>query len=176
MDDLTTETGTADTPGAPAASGEDDRLERDRRKVRRLSTLLDSQFRVPGTGIRFGVDAILGLIPGVGDAVGIVASGAVIVQAVDLGARGATLARMLLNAVLDGVFGTVPVVGTVFDVAYKANDRNVRLLERHVTDADATSRASKRALVLTAAAVVTVLFVAAALVIGLVAALVTWIL
>lgn len=148
--------------------------ERDERKLRRLGTLLDAQFRIPGTSVRFGVDAVVGLVPGIGDAAGLVASTAVIVQAVDLGARGFTLARMLTNAAVDGAVGTIPVLGTVFDVAFKANLRNVRLLERHVVDPEATSRASKRTLVAVAAAVVVVLFVVVAAVIAAVAALLTW--
>lgn len=149
-------------------------VEEDRRRLRRLSTLLDSQFRIPGTEIRFGLDPIIGLVPGLGDSAGIVASAVVIAQAVQLGARGATLARMILNVVLDGVVGTIPLVGTVFDVAYKANNRNLRLLERHVTDPGSTTEASRRALVLTAVAVSVVLLVAVALVAALIVALVGW--
>lgn len=130
-----------------------------RRRVARLSRLLDSQFRIPGTRIRFGVDAVLGLLPGVGDAAGLVASGAVLVQAIDLGARGATLVRMVLNVALDAIVGTVPVLGTVFDVVYKANNRNVRLLERHVDDPAGTSRSSKRSLVVAVLATLAVLVV-----------------
>lgn len=145
---------------APPAPGRShpDRPRRDRaadeRKLRRLSQLLDSQFRIPGTRVRFGVDALVGLVPGIGDTAGVVASSVVIAQAVGLGARGATLARMILNAVVDGVVGTVPVLGTVFDVLFKANNRNVALLERHVVDPDETTRASRRALVLTLVAVI----------------------
>lgn len=144
-----------------------------RRRIARLSRLLDSQFRIPGTSVRFGVDAILGLLPGIGDAAGLVASGAVLVQAIDLGARGATLARMVLNVALDAIVGTVPVLGTVFDVVYKANNRNVRLLERHVDDPSGTSRSSKRALIVTVLATLAVLAVVVVTVIALVVWLVT---
>ncbi len=155
-----------------------DRPEHDRtadeRKLRRLSRLLDSQFRIPGTQIRFGVDALVGLVPGVGDTAGVVASSVVIAQAVGLGARGATLVRMVLNAVLDGVVGTVPVLGTVFDVAYKANNRNVALLERHVADPGATTQASRRALLLTVLAVVATVAVSVIAIVTLLVLLLRW--
>lgn len=152
-----------------------DELERDRRKLERLSTLLDSQFRIPGTGIRFGVDALIGIVPGIGDAAGLVAATGVIVQAADLGARGFTLARMVANAAVDGVVGSVPVLGTVFDVAFKANQRNVALLQRHVEDPESTARASKRTLVVATAAVITVLVVLVVAMLAAVAALLAWI-
>lgn len=141
------------------------------RRIARLSRLLDSQFRIPGTHVRFGVDAVLGLLPGVGDAAGMIASGAVLVQAIDLGARGATLARMVLNVALDAIVGTVPVLGTVFDVVFKANNRNVRLLERHVADPAATSQASKRALIVTVMATLAMLLVLVVAVLASVVAL-----
>ncbi|MDZ7674508.1 MAG: DUF4112 domain-containing protein [Acidimicrobiales bacterium] len=165
------DTGNLDTGNQPAGT---DRIEDDRRRLRRLSTLLDSQFRIPGTQIRFGVDPIIGVIPGLGDSAGLVASGVVLAQAIQLGARGATLARMILNVVLDGVVGTVPLLGTVFDVVYKANNRNVALLERHVTDPAATASASGRALVLTAVVIIVILFVAVALVVAAIVALLSW--
>lgn len=117
------------------------------RQVRDLARLLDSQFRVPGTQRRFGVDALLGLVPGIGDAAGLALSAGVIVKAIGLGARGATVGRMVGNVAIDAVFGTVPVLGWVFDFVFKANNRNVALLERHVTDptgTEAQSRASIR--------------------------------
>lgn len=141
------------------------------RRIARLSRFLDSQFRIPGTRIRFGIDAVLGVVPGVGDAAGMVASGAVVIQAVDLGARGATLARMVLNVALDAIVGTIPVLGTVFDVVFKANNRNVRLLERHVDDPTATSAASKRALIVTVIATLAVLLMLVVAVVALVVAL-----
>lgn len=141
------------------------------RRIARLSRLLDSQFRVPGTRVRFGVDAILGVLPGVGDAAGLVASGAVLVQAIDLGARGATLARMVLNVALDAIVGSIPVVGTVFDVVYKANNRNVRLLERHVDDPASTSESSERVLIGTVIATLALLIVVVGAVLALIVGL-----
>jgi uncharacterized protein DUF4112 len=100
-------------------------------RVRRLdwiATLLDTAFIVPGTKIRFGVDGLIGLVPGVGDAVTTALSLYIVHQAWQLGAPRHVLTRMLANVVLDGVIGAVPVAGDVFDVMWRANKRNVRLL------------------------------------------------
>lgn len=117
----------------------------DEARTEGLARLLDSQFRVPGTRMRFGVDAVVGLLPGVGDAAGLALSTMVIVQAVRLGARGSTVARMVLNVALDTVVGAVPVLGSVFDFAFKANNRNVALLQRHELDPHATAVESRAA-------------------------------
>src|SRR4051794_35441936 len=114
----------------------------DRDKVRRAAHLLDNAFRLPGTNRRFGIDGVLGLVPGIGDAVGFALSTAVIVQAIRLGARGATVVRMVINTVIDAAFGSIPVVGSIFDFAFKANMRNLALLERHTIEPEATRVAS----------------------------------
>lgn len=137
--------------------------------TRRLARLLDSQFGIPGTKLRFGVDAIVGLVPGVGDAAGLALSSYVILQAVGLGARGATIARMVANVALDAVFGTVPVLGTVFDLWFKANNRNVALLERHGIDPEGTAQWSRRSLRGTIVAVVVGAVVLALALVALVA-------
>ncbi|GLK77101.1 hypothetical protein GCM10008171_23550 [Methylopila jiangsuensis] len=99
--------------------------------LERLATLLDSRWRIPGTNWRFGLDAAVGLAPGVGDlAMGLV-SAYMIKRASDLGAPGHVLARMVGNVALDTVVGSIPLLGSVFDVAFKANRRNMRLLRRH---------------------------------------------
>jgi uncharacterized membrane protein len=118
----------------------------DREQVRRAAHVLDNLFRVPGTRRRFGVDALIGLVPGVGDAAGLALSSAVILQAIRLGARGATVGRMVLYAGLDALIGTIPIVGSVFDFAFKANSRNIALLERHTTDPAATAATSAKVL------------------------------
>ena len=112
----------------------------DGEQVRRAAHVLDNLFRVPGTNRRFGVDALIGLVPGLGDAAGLALSSAVIVQAIRLGARGATVGRMVLYAGLDAV------IGTIFDFVFKANTRNNALLERHTTDPGATAAASAKVL------------------------------
>lgn len=145
-------------PAASTASTED--------RTRQLARLLDSRFRVPGTSLRFGLDGILGLVPGVGDATGLALSTYVIVQAVALGARGATVGRMVANVVADATIGTIPLLGSVFDFWFKANSRNIALLERHGIDPEGTEAWSRRSLRRTIVGVVVAVVV-------LVAALVT---
>ena len=99
-----------------------------------LSHLLDDWFRIPGTNIRFGLDGIIGLIPGFGDIVGGLASCIIVVAAWIRGVPYITLARMMVNLALDVIIGTVPFLGDVFDVAWKANRRNYVLLTRHVRE------------------------------------------
>ena len=123
-------------------------------RTRQLARLLDSRFRIPGTQVRFGVDSVIGLVPGVGDAAGLALSSYVILQAVGLGARGATVARMVANVAIDAVFGSVPLLGSLFDLWFKANDRNVALLTRHGTDPAGTADWSRRSLRRTVVAVV----------------------
>lgn len=144
----------------------------DEAQTERLARLLDSRFRVPGTGLRFGLDGLLGLVPGVGDAAGLALSSMVIVQAVRLGARGATVARMVLNVAVDAVFGSIPLLGSVFDFAFKANTRNVALLQRHQLDPAGTAAESRRAVRRTLVASA----VGLALTLLAVVALVTWLL
>lgn len=111
-------------------------------EVRRLASLLDSQFRIPGTQLRFGLDALIGLIPGIGDVAGLVLSTGLVVQAVRLGARGATVVRMVLYVVLDATIGAIPVLGSVFDFFFKANIRAVNLLADHAEDPERTREES----------------------------------
>ena len=143
-------------------------------QARQLADLLDTRFRIPGTQQTFGLDAILGIVPGVGDVAGLVASAFVVAQAVRLGARGWTLASMLVTIALDATVGSVPIAGTVFDVVYRANTRNVQLLEEHVTDATAARDRARRSVLRSLVAVVVVtLLVSLVLVVGVVA-LVRW--
>lgn len=124
--------------------------------VERLAWLLDAQFRIPFTQVRFGFDAVLGVVPGIGDAAGLAASTVVVVQAVRLGARGWTVVRMLALVLLDAVIGSIPALGTVADVVLKANTRNLSLLERHLDDADRAAVASRRSILATVALVVVI--------------------
>jgi hypothetical protein len=93
-----------------------------------LATLLDTALLIPGTNIRFGLDALIGLVPGIGDAVTTAMSLFIVHEAHQLGAPGHVLARMLANVALDGVVGAVPIVGDAFDVVWRSNKRNMRLL------------------------------------------------
>lgn len=99
--------------------------------LRRASRLLDSSFVVPGLGIRIGLDPIIGLIPGIGDLVSPIFALVILVQARQLGLPRVVQARMILNVAIDAIVGAVPVLGDLFDVLWKANDRNMDLLERH---------------------------------------------
>ena len=109
------------------------------RRLRGLATVLDSAVRVPGTNIRFGLDALLGLVPGIGDVAGGLASGYVLVEAARLGASRPTLVRMLGNILVEVVLGAAPVLGDLFDVGWKANARNVDLLESHLAKRSAAA-------------------------------------
>ena len=102
--------------------------------------------RIPGTNIRFGLDALVGLVPGLGDVTGAALGAHFILLGSRLGAPKAVLARMVLNVALDTLVGVVPVFGDLFDVAWKANNRNMALLERYV-DRPAATTQSSRALV-----------------------------
>ncbi len=96
-----------------------------------LAKLMDSQFRIPGTTIRFGIDAIIGLIPGIGDIGGLMVSGYMIAVLATNGASGFVLARIILNVLIDTLFGAIPILGDIFDVAFKSNQRNMRLVHQH---------------------------------------------
>jgi hypothetical protein len=98
--------------------------------LNQIASLLDDMFRVPGTQIRFGLDFLIGWIPGVGDAAAGIASLIIVVSAWRRGAALVTLARMITNVVLEALFGSIPVFGDVFHVVWKANRRNYRLLMR----------------------------------------------
>jgi hypothetical protein len=98
-------------------------------RIDALATLLDTAFILPGTNIRFGLDALIGLAPGIGDAITTAMSLYIVHEARQLGAPGHVLFRMLANVALDGIVGAVPVVGDAFDVMWRANRRNVRLLQ-----------------------------------------------
>jgi hypothetical protein len=99
--------------------------------LRRWAVLLDSAFRIPGTGIRFGLDAIVGLIPGLGDISTPVFAALLLVQAVRMRLPVVVQARMVLNAAFDMLIGLVPILGDLADIGWKANLRNLALLERH---------------------------------------------
>lgn len=125
-----------------------------RTQMRHFSTLMDSQFRIPGTNQRFGIDPVIGLIPGAGSAAGMLISAGIVVQAVRFGARGWTVMLMLFNVAIDAIFGVIPVIGSVFDVMFKANDRNVKLLDRHITDATLTKKQVRRSILWSIAVVI----------------------
>jgi hypothetical protein len=94
--------------------------------------LLDDWFRIPGTAIRFGLDGIIGLIPGLGDALGGILSCVIVIAAWMRGVPYVALARMMANLALDVIVGAIPFLGDAFDIAWKANRRNYALMMRHL--------------------------------------------
>jgi Domain of unknown function (DUF4112) len=146
------------------------------RRVRVLAQLLDNSITVPGTGWKIGLDPIVGLIPGIGDLIGAVLSGYIILEAARAEVPGFTLFRMLVNVGFDTLLGAVPAVGDVFDAAWKSNVRNVALLERHLSKQGAIPAPqpshSIGAMVLTVIALLAILGVG--LLLGVLAARLIW--
>ena len=101
------------------------------REIGMLAKLMDSQFRIPGTNMRFGLDGIIGLIPGAGDLSTFAVSGYMLWIMARNGASSYVLARMTMNILIDALIGSIPFVGDVFDFAFKANTRNMRLMQQH---------------------------------------------
>lgn len=117
---------------AYAAGGFHTQSRRERiERLDRLATLLDTAFVLPGTNIRFGADALIGLVPGIGDGVTTALAAFIVYEAHRLGVPRRVLIRMIGNVAIDGVVGAVPVFGDLFDVAFRANRRNVRILREH---------------------------------------------
>ena len=104
-------------------------------RLESLSRLLDVAYRVPGTKIRFGVDALLGLLPGVGDVASAALSSYLIYEAYRLGAPRRALALMVGNVAIDTMIGAVPLVGDAVDVFWRANVRNMQILRSHLASA-----------------------------------------
>lgn len=101
-------------------------------RLRKLSRVLDNAIAIPGTSFRIGLDPILGLIPGAGDLIGTALSAYIVIEAARLGIPRAALGKMVSNILLESVVGTIPVLGDWFDFAWKANTKNMELLEAHL--------------------------------------------
>ncbi len=108
------------------------KLDADLRHLEEVADWLDSRFTVPGTNLRFGLDFVLGLLPGVGDGVTALPAFYLVYRASQLGTPKRLLLRMLLNVLIDIVIGAIPFLGDLFDFAFKANRRNIALLKRHL--------------------------------------------
>lgn len=117
--------------------------EREVERARLLTRVLDDAVRVPGTEFRIGLDPVIGLIPGAGDLVTGVMSAYLLVVARRAGASNAVLLRMLANLGIDALVGAVPLLGDLFDAGYKANRRNMRIIEEHLARPASTRRASR---------------------------------
>jgi hypothetical protein len=118
-------------------------VEATRKRLNHLAWLLDSVFVIPGINVRFGVDAIIGLIPGLGDLAGVVLSSYIVREASRLGLPKSVLIRMVVNVAIEGVIGIIPFAGDVFDAAWKANQRNVQLLNQYLDHPTQAARASR---------------------------------
>lgn len=111
--------------------------------VRGLAKILDEAITIPGTRRKIGLDALLGLIPGVGDLGSAAIGGYIILMASKAGVPAVVLWRMLLNQAIDTVFGFVPFVGDIFDIGFKSNSKNAALLEKTLSDPAGTRRSSR---------------------------------
>jgi hypothetical protein len=120
---------------------EDARMTRER--LRSLAWLLDSSIPLPGTRLTVGLDALIGLVPILGDLVGVLLSSYILGEAARLGAPRVLLTRMAFNIGVEGVVGIVPLAGDVFDAAWKANQRNVRLLDAWIERPEKAERSSR---------------------------------
>ena len=115
-----------------AITGE--QITKDRERLRALSVLLDEAFTLPVVNVRIGWDAIIGLIPVVGDVVGALISSYFIWKAIQLKMPLSTLSRMILNIGVEFVIGMIPVLGDMFDVAWKSNRRNYQLIDQYLNE------------------------------------------
>ena len=131
---------------------ESDEQRRTRERLEFIAWLLDSSIPLPGTRLTVGLDAIVGLVPFLGDLLGVLASSYILAEANRLGVGRAILARMAFNVAVEGVIGIIPVLGDAFDAGWKANMRNVRLLAAWAERPHETRRASRLFLALLSAA------------------------
>jgi len=103
-------------------------------QLRKLSDLWDRSLGIPGTKFRVGLESLFGLLPVGGDVLGIVFSVYLVIQALEFNLPKSILAKMVFNIIIDGVVGSVPIIGDIFDTTWKANTKNVNLLEAHLSD------------------------------------------
>lgn len=92
---------------------------------------MDSRFSVPGTNLNIGLDTLIGLVPGIGDTLGMGVSGYIIVQSKRLGVPKRAIGKMVMNSGIDWVIGTIPLIGDLFDWGWKANNKNAAILRNH---------------------------------------------
>lgn len=128
-------------PLADDSSGLSDNLVNARlRRVHRLSRLLDDWLRIPGTRYRIGLDGLIGLIPGLGDVIGALLSAYILFEALQLGAPKTLLLRMVGNITLEMLVGVIPILGDLFDFAWKANRKNANLLHAYLRSCSGSKR------------------------------------
>jgi hypothetical protein len=134
-----------------------------RERLTRLAWLLDSSIPIPGTRLTIGLDALIGLVPVLGDLIGVFLSSYILKEAAALGVARSILARMAFNVAVEGLVGMIPFAGDVFDAAFKANQRNVRLLNAYLDHPQQAARSSRVFVALLGAAVVLFLALTGAL-------------
>jgi hypothetical protein len=117
-------------------------------RLRRYAYWLDEGIRIPGTRIRIGLDPILGLIPGAGDAAGAILAGAIVLESIRQGVDRVAVLRMAANIAIDTLVGSVPVVGDLFDAGWKGNTKNLAILERHLAEPALAKRADRASVLL----------------------------
>jgi hypothetical protein len=127
------------------------------RRLDSLSYVLDNSIPIPGTNRRFGLDAVIGLVPGFGDAAGALMSAYIVVQAARLGAPASSLVRMVLNVGIEAVVGAIPFAGDLFDAWFKANARNVTLLRKELDRPGSTRKSSTGVVIAVIVALVLIL-------------------
>ncbi len=108
-----------------------------------LAYLLDNSIPIPGTGARVGLDAVIGLVPGIGDVAGTAMSAYIVMQSARMGAPASVVARMVLNVGVETVVGSIPFLGDLFDAGWKANARNMKLLHATAEQPGAARRSSR---------------------------------
>ena len=113
-------------------------FERDMSEVRRLAHLLDEAVKIPIINYRVGLDGLLGIVPVIGDFSGFAISSYIIFKAHNMGVPRQKVSRMIFNSVVDVLVGSIPLVGDIFDLFWKSNKRNVRIIERHFASYSAT--------------------------------------
>lgn len=114
-----------------------------RQRLHRLARLLDSSIGLPGTRFRIGLDGLIGLIPGVGDAIGALLSSYILAEAARLNVPKTVILQMGLNVLVDTLLGIIPILGDFFDMAWKANLRNVRLLDAYAENPRGVTTSSR---------------------------------
>ncbi len=102
------------------------------RAVESLARLMDSQFPLPGTKLNIGLDAIIGLIPGIGDTISLSIAGYIIMQSARLGVGSRIIIQMIINIFIDWLIGLIPIIGDFFDIGWKGNLKNAALLREHI--------------------------------------------
>ena len=162
------------TGGSGPDGGREQRGRRSLEQLRTITMLFDQAFRVPGTRWRFGLDALIGLVPGLGDIAGALVAMYAMNVARKLNTPPVVRLHMLSNIALDALVGIVPLVGDLFDFAFKAQTRNLALLDAWVASPDRTARRSRRGILLIPIAIVVVFATVTALGVWMLYLLIHW--